>query len=82
MKGKVVSPAYIFSSAQNNVLAIAIFLSFALDSKWSKLETIFLDDPIQNMDDINIYAFTDLIKKISEKSKYFYQLTMTGLWNS
>lgn len=60
------NPAFIFSSAQTNVLAISIFLTFALDTKWSKLDTILLDDPIQNMDDINIYAFVDLIRKISD----------------
>lgn len=66
-----INPAYIFSSAQNNVLAIAIFLSFALDTKWSKLDSIFLDDPIQNMDDINIHAFTDLIRRVSEEKQVF-----------
>lgn len=68
----VANPTYIFSSAQTNLLAIAVFLTFALDTKWSNLETIFLDDPIQNMDDINIYAFTDLIRKISEKKQVFF----------
>lgn len=63
------NPAFIFSSAQTNVLAIAIFLTFALDSKWSKLNTILLDDPIQNMDDINVYNFVDLIKRVSENKQ-------------
>ncbi|MGL5613994.1 hypothetical protein, partial [Cetobacterium sp.] len=68
-KNIVNNPAYLFSSAQINTLAIAIFLTFSLDNKWSKLDTILLDDPIQNMDDINIYNFTDLIKRISEKKQ-------------
>lgn len=67
------SPSYIFSAAQNNVLALSIFLSFAIKQQWSKLETIFLDDPIQNMDDINIHAFVDLIRGIQKQTnKQFF----------
>lgn len=67
------SPSYIFSSAQNNVLALSIFLSFAIKQKWSKLDTIFLDDPIQNMDDINIHSFVDLIRTIQKNTnKQFF----------
>lgn len=63
------NPVYLFSSAQINTLAIAIFLTFSLDNKWSKLNTILLDDPIQNMDDINIYNFIDLIRRVSEQKQ-------------
>ena len=71
--GKKHSPSYIFSSAQNNVLALSIFLSFAIKQKWSKLDTIFLDDPIQNMDDINIHSFVDLIRSIQKQTdKQFF----------
>lgn len=67
------SPSYIFSAAQNNVLALSIFLSFAIKQQWSKLDTIFLDDPIQNMDDINIHSFVDLIRGIQKQTdKQFF----------
>ncbi|CAA6807065.1 MAG: Unknown protein [uncultured Campylobacterales bacterium] len=67
------SPSYIFSSAQNNVLALSIFLSFAIKQQWSELDSIFLDDPIQNMDDINIHSFVDLIRSIQEQTdKQFF----------
>lgn len=59
---KNLNPAYTFSAAQNNVLALSIFLSFALKQSWSKLDSIFLDDPIQNLDDINVHAFVDIIR--------------------
>ncbi|MFL0266818.1 AAA family ATPase [Candidatus Clostridium radicumherbarum] len=62
--GAVINPAYSFSSAQNNVLAVSIFLSFALTQKWSNLDCIFMDDPIQNMDDINVNNFVDIIRNI------------------
>lgn len=67
------SPSFIFSAAQNNVLALSIFLSFAIKQQWSKLDTIFLDDPIQNMDDINIHSFVDLIRGIQKQTdKQFF----------
>jgi DNA repair exonuclease SbcCD ATPase subunit len=67
------SPSYIFSAAQNNVLALSIFLSFAIKQQWSKLDAIFLDDPIQNMDDINIHSFVDLIRGIQKQTdKQFF----------
>lgn len=58
------SPCYIFSTAQNNVLAISIFLSFAIQQNWSNLNTIFLDDPVQNLDDINVHSFVDILRSI------------------
>ncbi len=66
--GYKMSPAYSFSSAQNNVLAISIFLSFALTQRWSNLNCIFMDDPIQNMDDINISNFIDILRNIIKKT--------------
>jgi uncharacterized protein (UPF0212 family) len=66
--GYKMSPAYSFSSAQNNVLAISIFLSFALTQSWSNLNCIFMDDPIQNMDDININNFVDILRNIIKKT--------------
>ncbi|OCB00424.1 AAA family ATPase [Clostridium beijerinckii] len=63
-KGAKLNPAYSFSSAQNNVLAVSIFLSFALTQSWSNLDCIFMDDPIQNMDDININNFVDIIRNV------------------
>lgn len=62
--GAKINPAYSFSSAQNNVLAVSIFLSIALSQNWSKLKSIFMDDPIQNMDDINITNFVDIMRNI------------------
>jgi DNA repair exonuclease SbcCD ATPase subunit len=62
------SPSYIFSTAQNNILALSIFLSFAIKQKWSLLDSIFLDDPIQNMDDINVHSFVDLLRLVQSKT--------------
>lgn len=55
-------PHFFLSNAQANVLAISIFLSFAADQNWSKLETILLDDPVQHLDDLDAVAFLDNLR--------------------
>lgn len=67
------NPTYTFSSAQTNVVAISIFLGIALRQQWSNLNALFLDDPIQNMDDINVHSFVDIIRSvIRDTSKQFF----------
>lgn len=66
---KVINPSLTFSSAQLNVLAISIFLAIHTNQAWSKLDTIMMDDPIQNMDDLNILSYIDLIRKIKKKKQ-------------
>lgn len=57
-----VNPAFAFSSAQVNVVAVSIFLGVALRQECSNLKTILLDDPIQNMDDLNVISFIDILR--------------------
>lgn len=67
-KNKKMNPSYIFSAAQNNVLAISIFLSVAICQNWSNLQFLLMDDPIQNMDDINVHSFVDIIRAVIKKT--------------
>jgi exonuclease SbcC len=68
-----VNPSYTFSSAQTNVLAISVFLGIALRQQWSNLNALFLDDPIQNMDDINVHSFVDIIRSVvRDTGKQFF----------
>jgi exonuclease SbcC len=63
----VISPNLFFSSAQINVLSLSIFLARALkakDDEGNPLDAIFIDDPIQSMDSINILSVIDLIRTI------------------
>lgn len=53
-----------FSSAQSNVLALCIFLALNLSQDWSKLKLLGIDDPFQNLDDINVYSFIDVLNRI------------------
>jgi DNA repair exonuclease SbcCD ATPase subunit len=55
-------PRLFLSSAQANVLALAVFLSFSCRQKWSRLEAILLDDPVQQLDDLDAVAFLDSLR--------------------
>tara|TARA_R110000823_G_scaffold315675_1_gene449388 strand:- start:13460 stop:16630 length:3171 start_codon:yes stop_codon:yes gene_type:complete len=60
-------PTLYFSTAQLNILSLSIFLAKALnttDSKGKPIDCIFIDDPIQSMDSINILSTIDLFRSI------------------
>ncbi len=55
-------PNLYFSTAQINILSLSIFLATALNSP--KYDCIFIDDPIQSMDSINVLSTIDLFRSI------------------
>ncbi|SDO71394.1 AAA family ATPase [Clostridium gasigenes] len=57
------------SSAQVNVLALSIFLSLNRTGNLKKLNIVAIDDPIQNMDDMNIYSFIDILTTMSNENQ-------------
>lgn len=68
--GKVLKsvPSLYFSTAQVNILSLSIFLARALktkDDKGQPVDCIFIDDPIQSMDSINILSFIDLFRGLT-----------------
>lgn len=56
-----------FSSGQSNVLAVCIFLALNRSQKWSKLKLLGIDDPFQNLDEINVYSFIDVLSQVVSK---------------
>lgn len=61
-------PSLYFSTAQVNILSLSIFLARALktrDHQKKPVDCIFIDDPIQSMDSINILSFIDLFRGIT-----------------
>jgi exonuclease SbcC len=46
-----------------------------LHQKWSGFNTIIIDDPVQNMDDFNVYAFLDLIRGLIMNGRHQFILT-------
>lgn len=65
-----VSPSAFFSDAQMNSLAITVFLAGTLRQRWSRFNTIFIDDPVQQMDEMNVCAFLDLIRGLSSQRQF------------
>lgn len=61
-------PNLYFSTAQINLLSFCIFLAKALYAKTDKnddLGCIFIDDPIQALDDINVLSMIDLLRNVA-----------------
>lgn len=61
-------PNLYLSTAQINLLSFCIFMAKALYAKNDNnedLECIFIDDPIQALDDINILSMIDLLRNIA-----------------
>jgi exonuclease SbcC len=60
-------PNLYFSTAQINILSLSIFLAKALNAKdedGNPIDCIFIDDPIQSMDSINVLSTIDLIRSL------------------
>ncbi|PMG78416.1 AAA family ATPase [Vibrio lentus] len=59
-RGNEHDAALSMSSGQISALALALFL--ALNKKYAKTAFVFIDDPTQCMDEINIASFSDLLR--------------------
>lgn len=68
------TPASFLSEAQLNILALSIFLTRVIYQNMSVLQTVLIDDPIQQMDDMNATSFIDIILGLSQSGK---QLVIT-----
>ncbi|EMF0129101.1 AAA family ATPase [Enterococcus hirae] len=60
------APILYLSSAQVNILSLSIFLGTALENT-DKVNTIFMDDPIQHLDSLNELSFIDLLRILAFK---------------
>lgn len=70
-------PEFLFSSAQLNTFGICMFLSMALRQNWLDLDTILIDDPIQNLDDINILSFVDFLRSLLDSKSLKKQIVLS-----
>ncbi|MBT2579804.1 hypothetical protein J7E43_20875 [Bacillus sp. ISL-8] len=57
----------VLSSGQLNVLAISIFLAMNEEQKLHKMDFVGIDDPIQNMDDVNQFSICDVLSGIEKQ---------------
>ena len=59
-------PTDYFSQSQQQTLLLGLFLSACLSQTWSSFSPILLDDPVTHCDDLNAYAFLDLLAGLTE----------------
>lgn len=62
--GVTVNPMLIFSAAQANIVVLSAFLALAWAGGRGSLPFMFLDDPLQALDDVNVLGFSDLARHI------------------
>ncbi len=84
----IVNASFILSAAQSTILAMSIFLALNKSQNGSKLSLIGIDDPLQNLDDINECSFIDVMSNlmvvenrqilISTHDSDFAKLTVTS----
>jgi exonuclease SbcC len=77
INGQDKAPVVYFSAAQVNILSLSIFLAKALQDKAAVVNTIFLDDPIQFLDSINMLSFIDLVRTIISSKQIDRQIVIS-----
>jgi DNA repair exonuclease SbcCD ATPase subunit len=59
-------PARLYSSAgQINCIALAVFFAMASSTATSRLRCLLLDEPVQNLDDVNLLNFIELVRHVA-----------------
>lgn len=62
-----INPNLFLSAGQVNVLSLSIFLAKAFEYGENTISTIFMDDPIQNLSDVNILSFIDVLRSLIDE---------------
>ena len=60
-RNESLKPTDYFSHSQQQTLLLGLFLTACMSQTWSSLSTVLLDDPVTHFDDLNTYAFLDMI---------------------
>lgn len=68
-------PRSYLSDAQLNIVALSIFMAIALYQTWSKFKLIVIDDPVQQLDDLNAASFLELVREISTQNQRQFLIT-------
>jgi exonuclease SbcC len=64
--GEELRPIDYFSQSQQQTLLLGLFLTACISQTWSGFSPVFMDDPVTHFDDLNTYAFLDLIVGLLE----------------
>lgn len=60
--GKSLKPTDFFSDSQKQILILSLFLATRLTQSWSGFAPILLDDPVTHFDDLNAFAFVEMMR--------------------
>jgi exonuclease SbcC len=60
-RGEPLRPIDYFSQSEQQTLLLALFLTACSSQTWSNFCPVLLDDPVTHFDDLNTYAFLDLL---------------------
>ncbi len=72
-----VPPTDFFSDSQRQILMLSIFMAGGLRQNWSGFAPVLLDDPVTHFDDLNAYAFVELIRGIVATSPNEWQFIVS-----
>ena len=72
-----VPPTDFFSDSQKQILMLSIFLACDLRQNWSGFAPVLLDDPVTHFDDLNAYAFIELIRGLVATSPNEWQFVVS-----
>lgn len=64
---EVKDPSLTLSTSQSNALAVVIFLAFSLGLSPTSLDTLLLDDPLQNLDDVHLLGLVDVLRHVRSR---------------
>lgn len=75
--GTDVRPTDYFSESQKQILTLSLFLSTRLTQTWSGFGAVFMDDPVTHFDDLNAFAFTELIRGLVSRGSEKHQFVIS-----
>lgn len=64
MELRVDEPGRTLSTSQANALAVTLFLAFNLGLQPTRVASVILDDPLQNLDDVHLLGMVDLLRRV------------------
>lgn len=76
-RGKQLKPPDFFSESEKQILMLSLFLAGRLTQTWSSFAPILIDDPVTHFDDLNAYAFAELIRGIVERGPRQHQFIIS-----
>ena len=70
-------PTDYFSQSQQQTLLLGLFLTTCISQTWSSLSAVLLDDPVTHFDNLNTYAFLDLIAGLVDSEGEGHQFVIS-----